>query len=121
MAEHSHEHPSEHRHREHSGAALIDSIRAGRLVETDGPASIMGRLDCKTPSMLALADLARDADRFVTISEAEAAAGADAVAGAGLASTPSGAAGVAALLAGLAGIGTKARVLCILSEGPEDG
>jgi diaminopropionate ammonia-lyase len=80
----------------------------------------MGRLDCKTPSMLALADLARDADRFVTISEAEAAAGSAAVAGAGLPSTPSGAAGVAALLAGLSGIGPEAHVLCILSEGPED-
>ena len=92
----------------------------GKVVDTEGPVSAMGRLDCKTPSMLALADLARDADRFVTISEAEAAAGAHAVAEAGLASTPSGAAGVAALLAGLEGIGPQAHVLCILSEGPED-
>lgn len=101
--------------------ALIESIRAGRVVVTEGPVSAMGRLDCKTPSMLALADLARDADRFVTISEAEAAQGAAAVAAAGLPSTPSGAAGVAALLAGLDGIGAQAHVLCILSEGPEDG
>lgn len=101
--------------------ALIESIRAGRVVVTEGPASSMGRLDCKTPSMLALADLARDADRFVTLSEAEAAAGAAAVAAAGLPSTPSGAAGVAALLAGIEGIGAGAHVLCILSEGPEDG
>ena len=100
--------------------ALIESIRAGRVVVTEGPDSAMGRLDCKTPSMLALADLARDADRFVTLSEAEAAAGAAAVAAAGLPSTPSGAAGIAALLAGLDGIGPQAHVLCILSEGPED-
>ncbi len=100
--------------------ALIESIRAGQVVVTEGPASSMGRLDCKTPSMLALADLARDADRFVTVSEAEAAAGAAAVAAHGLASTPSGAAGVAALLAGLDGIGAEAHVLCVLSEGPED-
>lgn len=100
--------------------ALIESVRAGRVVDTHGPDSAMGRLDCKTPSMLALADLARDADLFVTISEAEAAAGAAAVADAGLASTPSGAAGVAALLAGIEGIGPQAHVLCILSEGPED-
>jgi len=100
--------------------ALIESIRAGRVVVTEGPASAMGRLDCKTPSMLALAYLARDADRFVTISEAEAAAGEAAVAAAGLPSTPSGAAGVAALLAGLDGIGAQSHVLCILSEGPED-
>lgn len=100
--------------------ALIESIRAGRVVVTEGPDSAMGRLDCKTPSMLALADLARDADRFVTLSEAEAAAGTAAVAEAGLASTPSGAAGIAALLAGIEGIGPGAHVLCILSEGPED-
>lgn len=100
--------------------ALIESVRAGRVVDTKGPDSAMGRLDCKTPSMLALADLARDADLFVTISEAEAAAGAAAVAEAGLASTPSGAAGVAALLAEIEGIGPQAHVLCILSEGPED-
>jgi diaminopropionate ammonia-lyase len=100
--------------------ALIESIRAGRVVVTEGPDSAMGRLDCKTPSMLALADLARDADRFLTLSEAEAAAGTAAVAEAGLASTPSGAAGIAALLAGIDGIGPQSHVLCILSEGPED-
>lgn len=100
--------------------ALIESIRAGRVVVTEGPVSTMGRLDCKTPSMLALADLARDADRFVTLTEAEAAAGTAAVAAAGLPSTPSGAAGVAALLAGRGSIGAQSHVLCILSEGPED-
>ena len=100
--------------------ALIESIRAGRVLVTEGPDSIMGRLDCKTPSMLALADLARDADRFVTLSEAEAEAGTAIVAAAGLPSTPSGTAGIAALLAGIEGIGAEAHVLCILSEGPED-
>lgn len=100
--------------------ALIESIRAGKVVVTEGPDSAMGRLDCKTPSMLALADLARDADQFVTITEAQGAAGAAAVAAVGLPSTPSGAAGVAALLAGINGIGPHSHVLCILSEGPED-
>ena len=100
--------------------ALIESIRAGRVVVTTGPVSAMGRLDCKTPSMLALADLARDADRFVTLTEAQAAAGVAALAAAGLATTPSGGAGVAALLAGQDGIGPRAHVLCIVSEGPED-
>ena len=42
--------------------ALIESIRAGALTETSGPVSCMGRLDCKTPSMIALNGLARDAD-----------------------------------------------------------
>ena len=49
--------------------ALFESVRAGRVVETSGPVSSMGRLDCKVPSLLALAGLARDADFFVTISE----------------------------------------------------
>lgn len=101
--------------------ALAESIRAGRRVTAAGPASCMGRLDCKTPSMIALAGLARDADLFVTIDEDEARAGVRALAAEGLATTPSGAAGAAALLAGVPGIGPGARVLAILSEGPEDG
>ena len=98
--------------------ALFDSIRAGELVTSEGPTSAMGRLDCKTPSMIALAGLARDADLFVTITEAEAEAGVAALAGEGLETTPSGAAGIAALVAGL-DLGSDARVLAIVSEGPE--
>lgn len=103
--------------------ALIESIRAGRMVETAGPVSCMGRLDCKAPSLIALKGLARDADFFATLTEAEAEAGAAALAAQGLESTPSGAAGVAALLSGL-DLGPQAagaRVLAILSEGPEAG
>ncbi len=100
--------------------ALIESIRAGRLVETTGPPSCMGRLDCKTPSMIALNGLARDADLFVTISEADAQRAVALLAAHGMATTPSGAAGVAALLAGQ-GLPPEARVMAILSEGPEDG
>ena len=100
--------------------ALIESIRAGALTETSGPVSGMGRLDCKTPSMIALNGLARDADAFVTISEEEALRAADLLAAHGLPTTPSGAAGVAALLAGVA-LPPEARVMAILSEGPEDG
>ncbi len=101
--------------------ALIESLRARRIIETQGPVSAMGRLDCKTPSMIALAGLARDADHFVTISEEEGAAGAAALAAHGLATTPSGAAGVSALIAGLPGVGDDARVLVYVTEGPEDG
>ena len=71
--------------------------------------------------MVALAGLARDADLFVTISETEAANAVAVLAQNGLASTPSGAAGIAALLAGLPQVGADAHVLAILSEGPEDG
>jgi len=100
--------------------ALIDSIAAGKLVTSEGPVSSMGRLDCKTPSMIAFAGLSRDADSFVTITEDEAASGVATLAQHGFATTPSGGAGLAALLAGL-DLGADARVLAILSEGPEDG
>lgn len=100
--------------------ALWDSIRAGKIVDASGPASCMGRLDCKTPSLIALNGLARDADIFVRISESEAMCGADLLAEYALPTTASGAAGVAALLSGLE-LPVEARVLAILSEGPEDG
>jgi diaminopropionate ammonia-lyase len=101
--------------------ALIESVRAGRLVTARGPVSAMGRLDCKTPSMIALGGLSRDADYFATVTEEQAQAAVAALDRAGLATTPSGAAGVAALLAGLPGVGAGSRVLAILSEGAEDG
>ena len=105
--------------------ALHASVVAGHVVDTKGPISAMGRLDCKTPSMIALKGLARDADAFALISEAEGEVGAGTAMVAGLASTPSGAAGIAALLAmskaqrGAMGMDAHSRVLCILSEGPE--
>ncbi|MDG4649265.1 pyridoxal-phosphate dependent enzyme [Roseibacterium sp. SDUM158017] len=101
--------------------ALIDSARAGGIVTTEGPVSSMGRLDCKTPSMIALAGLARDADTFVTIDEADAADAVRRLARMGIGTTPSGAAGLAALIHGLPDMPSDARVLAILSEGPEVG
>ena len=100
--------------------ALFESIRAGQAVTTEGPVSCMGRLDCKTPSLIALAGLSRDADSFVTITEEEAKAGTAILAEHGFETTPSGGAGLAALLAGL-DVGQGARILAILSEGPEGG
>lgn len=100
--------------------ALIESIRAGQLVDTTGPVSDMGRLDCKTASMVALNGLAMDADSFVTISEQEAQGTVDTLRSHGIASTPSGVAGVAAALLKRPDLPTDARVLCFVSEGPED-
>lgn len=100
--------------------ALLESIRAGAVVTTTGPVSAMGRLDCKTPSMVALAGLAQDADLFVTISEAEAAAGIATLAEYGVATSPSGGAGLVALLTGRLTLGPEAQVLAILSEGAQD-
>lgn len=100
--------------------ALQASIRAGRPVTAPGPVSAMGRLDCKTPSLVALAGLSRDADLFVTITEEEADAAVGALAAHGFATTPSGGAGVAGLLSAI-DPGPDAQVLAFLSEGPEDG
>lgn len=98
--------------------ALMESARAGHPVTTQGPVSAMGRLDCKTPSLIAFRGLASDADVFVTISEEEAQTGVATLASYGLDTTPSGGAGLAALLAGL-DLPSEARVLTFLSEGPE--
>ncbi|MEO0634879.1 MAG: pyridoxal-phosphate dependent enzyme, partial [Pseudomonadota bacterium] len=100
--------------------ALYESIRAGGLVQTTGGVSAMGRLDCKTASLVALKGLSRDADAFVLISEAEAEDGVAVLHRHGLDTTPSGGAGLAALIAGL-DLPPDARVLTFLSEGPEDG
>lgn len=106
-------------------AALHGSIAAGAPVQSGGPASQMGRLDCKMPSLIALKGLARDADCYALISEAEGAEGAGQAEAAGLRSTPSGAAGIAALLAltdpdkAALGITAASVVLCILSEEAE--
>jgi diaminopropionate ammonia-lyase len=115
--------------------ALFASVEAGSAQVTQGPASAMGRLDCKEPSLIALKGLARDATDFMLISEEDGANGAEIAAQAGLPSTPSGAAGLAGLsVAGLAGpavsgvspaagnafgLDADSRVLVILSEGPE--
>ena len=99
--------------------ALLESIRAGRRVTAPGPVSAMGRLDCKVPSGLALEYLAREADAFLTVTDAEAVEAAALLARHGIETSPSGAAGVAGMLA--AAPGPQARVLAVISEGPVDG
>ncbi|MEQ9257776.1 MAG: pyridoxal-phosphate dependent enzyme [Roseovarius sp.] len=97
--------------------ALEASILAGKPVVAPGPVSNMGRLDCKEPSLIALKGLARDADGFACVGDEEAAAILPELAAQGLATTPSGAAGVAALKA--ANLPAEARALVILSEAAE--
>lgn len=101
--------------------ALFTSVAAGSPQVTTGPSSDMGRLDCKEPSLIALKGLARDADDYVLISETEGADGSTMAANMGFPSTPSGAAGLAALLASgpyrdALGLTSMSRVLLILSE-----
>jgi diaminopropionate ammonia-lyase len=98
---------------------LRDSKAAGEMVTVEGPVSIQGRLDCKAPSMLAYEILRRTANHYVTVSDASAQAAADLSATLGMASTPSGAAGLAALLADQAGASPPKAPLIILSEGLE--
>lgn len=99
--------------------ALMASILAGHEVTARGPVSCMGRLDCKTPSLIALRGLSRDADEFVTLTEDEAKEGIARLEAYGLKTTPSGGAALATLMAGL-DLDANARVLTFLSEGVED-
>ena len=103
--------------------ALQASVRAGKCVFADGPDSIMGRLDCKEPSLIALNGLARDADHFLTLSDEEVAECLPAMASAGFATTASGGAGIAAAMREdtrtALGIDETSRILTFLSEVPE--
>ncbi len=105
-----------------SAPALQASVKAGKAVVADGPESSMGRLDCKEPSLIALNGLARDADFFVTVTDAEVEERLADLKGAGLETSPSGGAGVALAMIPEArmelGIGDQSRILTVLSEGP---
>lgn len=105
--------------------ALFESIKAGKPVTTEGPVSAMGRLDCKEPSLIALKGLSRDADAFMTITEQEAISDLAWLDQAGIATSPSGGAGISGLAAlddagrSSLGLTSSSRVLAFLSEGPE--
>jgi diaminopropionate ammonia-lyase len=77
---------------------LFESHKLGRLTKVSGPISSMGRLDCKEPSLIAFDILNDLADDFVCISDDEAVAAVNFLAQSELATTPSGAAGIAAIL-----------------------
>ena len=92
------------------------SVAAGQMVTVEGPVSNMGRLDCKAPSMLAFEILRQAADRFVTVTDEAATSAVAAARDLGYGSTPSGVAGLAALLED----NEPDRPLVILSEGAVD-
>ncbi|PCJ49522.1 MAG: hypothetical protein COA74_04450 [Gammaproteobacteria bacterium] len=77
---------------------LRESNLAGKPITVKGPASNMGRLDCKTPSIIALDVINKCADYFVIISDEDAKAAVDLAAENGIQTTPSGAAGLAAVM-----------------------
>ena len=98
---------------------LLRSVEAGELTRAEGPVSNMGRLDCKDASLITFDSLKDDADGFLLISEQEAEDAANLCGLSGLPTTPSGAAGVAALLK--IKPDNESRCLVIISEGPEEG
>ncbi len=102
--------------------ALLESVKAGEPVDAPGPVSNMGRLDCKTPSFIALKGLARDADHFMTISDGEASKAAARLAAHDMATSPSGGAGLAGLIASKEALelGWNSRALLIISEIPSE-
>ena len=81
-----------------AAACLKVSHWAGRPTRAEGSLSNMGRLDCKEPSVLAFAALELAGVDYITVSDAEAAKAAAHLAAEGMATTPSGAAGLAGLL-----------------------
>lgn len=98
---------------------LRASHLAGRATRADGPESNMGRLDCKDPSIVAWDVLERCDVRYATISDAEGTAAAEALAGLGIDTTPSGAAGFGALAKRPSRADDQTfRPLVIISEGP---
>ena len=105
--------------------ALYDSIQASRPVVSKGPVSIMGRLDCKEPSHLALKYLAKEADGFMTISEDESLAAVADLKAHGLPASPSAVAGYAGVYCagssrGKLELSADSRILIYLSEGAVD-
>ena len=77
---------------------LFESYKRGRVTTVSGPISSMGRLDCKEPSLIAFKLLNELADDFVCVSDDDANTAANFLAQNKVATTPSGAAGLAAIL-----------------------
>ncbi|SDU18050.1 pyridoxal-phosphate dependent enzyme [Stappia sp. ES.058] len=102
--------------------ALQGAIRARQVRVAQGGVSSMGRLDCKVPSLIALKGLSRDADFFVTIDDRDVEGVLARLADSDLATTPSGGAGLAAVMTAngderaALGLGPDSRILAIVSE-----
>ena len=100
--------------------ALLNSITAQKPVNAPGPVSNMGRLDCKDPSYIALKGLARDADMFMSLSDADATDALDVLSAHGCDTSPSGVAGLAGFLTAKTELSlpADARILAIVTEVP---
>jgi diaminopropionate ammonia-lyase len=97
---------------------LSVSVKKNKLQTVQGCASNMGRLDCKTPSLLAFEILQHQADKFTTITDDEAMYYVTVAQRLGFDTTPSGVAGLAALIRDSA---ENHYPLAIISEGNTNG
>ena len=101
---------------------LLESIQAGKGVEVQGGVSIMGRLDCKVPSTLALSSLARTCTHFMTITDNDAEECMKELENEGLETSPSGGAGYAGLIDAKnyneSGLTEDSNVILFLTEEP---
>jgi diaminopropionate ammonia-lyase len=77
---------------------LAESVKQGKVCTVQGDVSNMGRLDCKTPSLLAFEILRHLADSYVTVTDNEALKGISIAKQFDIDTTPSGAAGLSALI-----------------------
>jgi diaminopropionate ammonia-lyase len=112
--------------------AILESARAGHMVEVPGPhPSIMAGLCCGVPSLVAWPIIARGIDVFVAIDDEWARVAMRELAGAGIVSGETGSAGLAGLLALLSGpqadeqrrllgLTSESRVVVISTEGATD-
>ena len=102
----------------------MESVKAKKPIYADGDVSIMGRLDCKEPSHLALYCLAKEADFFITLTDSEVLESIQDLNNYDLSTSASGGAGYAGLVKSLhyknCGIDSYSRVLLFLSEGTAD-
>ena len=97
---------------------LAVSIKAGKMIEVEGPVSCMGRLDCKEPSLLTFESLQKTADRFIAVSDPESETSTAILKKHGIDSTPSGTGGLAGLIKDDQRA-ADARCLVIASEGSD--
>ena len=100
---------------------LQRSIEMGRPTGVKGPASNMGRLDCKFPSRQAFYSLSKTANAFVSITEDESLKGTKFLSERGINISQSSSAGFVALKKlvkkGEFLLDNRAKVLCVFSEG----
>jgi diaminopropionate ammonia-lyase len=104
-----------------AAACVLESMRAGRLVDVAGPFDeVMGGLNCGRPSLVAWPFLKDGLSACVAIPTSRAEEAVEALASDGVASTACGAAGLAGLLEHGKDLGLSAtsRVLVVSTEGP---